>query len=141
MPENQSKTKSKPSIKVVIDTNVLVSSLLNSKGNPAKIIKLVGTLKVQLYYNAEIIKEYNRVLHYPKLKITQHQIDSILNLITEHGIAIEAKKSTFEMTDEDDRIFYDIAKQSGSLLVTGNLKHYPKEAFILAPTEFLAKYA
>jgi predicted nucleic acid-binding protein len=102
---------------------------------------LVGTLKVQLYYNAEIIKEYTRVLHYPKLKITEHQIDSILNLITEHGITMEAKKSTIEMIDEDDRIFYDTAKHSGSILVTGNLKHYPKEASILAPTEFLAKYA
>jgi hypothetical protein len=44
------------------------------------------------------------------------------------------------MIHEDDRIFYDTAKHSGSILVTGNLKHYPKEAFILAPTEFLAKH-
>jgi predicted nucleic acid-binding protein len=56
------------------------------------------------------------------------------------GIAIETPKSTIKITDEDDRAFYDTAKQSDSFLVTGNIKHYPYEDFIITPTEFLAKH-
>jgi len=42
------------------------------------------------------------------------------------------------MIDEDDRKFYDTAKSVGAWLISGNLKHYPKEDFIKTPTEFLS---
>jgi predicted nucleic acid-binding protein len=41
------------------------------------------------------------------------------------------------MPDEDDRVFYDAAKTADAYLITGNSKHYPKESFILTPSEFL----
>ena len=41
------------------------------------------------------------------------------------------------MTDEDDRAFYDTAKNNDAYLVTGNTRHYPNESFILTPTEFM----
>ena len=43
------------------------------------------------------------------------------------------------MLDEDDRVFYDIAKIAGAYLITGNLKHYPSKPFILTPSVFLKK--
>ena len=41
------------------------------------------------------------------------------------------------MPDESDRIFYDTDKQSGSILITGNTKHFPDEPFIMTPAEFM----
>jgi len=41
------------------------------------------------------------------------------------------------MTDEDERAFYDTAKNNDAYLVTGNTRHYPNESFILTPTEFI----
>ena len=41
------------------------------------------------------------------------------------------------MPDETDRIFYDTAKASGAILITGNLKHFPSEPFIMKSAEFL----
>lgn len=41
------------------------------------------------------------------------------------------------MIDEKDRIFYDTAKESSAILVTGNIKHFPKEAFIMSPNDFI----
>jgi hypothetical protein len=49
--------------------------------------------------------------------------------------------STFSMADETDRIFYDTAKKSNSILVTGNMKHFPIEPFIKNPHDFLGYYA
>jgi len=42
-----------------------------------------------------------------------------------------------KLIDETDRIFYDTAKNTASILITGNIRHYPNEKFILTPTEFL----
>ena len=47
------------------------------------------------------------------------------------------KKSNLQMIDEADRIFYDTAKGSNSILITGNIKHFPKEDFIKTVNEFL----
>jgi len=41
------------------------------------------------------------------------------------------------MTDETDRVFYDTAKASGAILITGNIRHYPAMPFIMTPADFL----
>jgi len=40
------------------------------------------------------------------------------------------------MPDESDRTFYDTAKTCGAVLVTGNMRHYPSESFIMTPAKF-----
>jgi predicted nucleic acid-binding protein len=42
------------------------------------------------------------------------------------------------MQDEDDRIFYDTAKEGDAILITGNFRHYPNEPFIMKPSAFWA---
>jgi predicted nucleic acid-binding protein len=63
----------------------------------------------------------------------------ILKDLKIHGKLIYPIASSFIIADEDDRVFYDTAKQSDSFLITGNKKHYPIEPFILSPAEFLEK--
>jgi predicted nucleic acid-binding protein len=41
------------------------------------------------------------------------------------------------MKDETDRKFYDTAKSSSATLITGNMKHYPAEPFIMTPADFI----
>jgi len=122
---------------VVLDTNVIVSALLSKVGNPAKILDrfLVGELI--LIYNEEILEEYEDVLYRPKLKIPQGDVDTLITDILQNGVKVWPKPSCFQMSDEDDRCFYDTAKEVGSYLITGNIKHYPSEAFILTPKDFL----
>ncbi|MDR0219961.1 MAG: putative toxin-antitoxin system toxin component, PIN family, partial [Lachnospiraceae bacterium] len=53
-------------IKVVIDTNVIISAALSPLGNPSKIVELVSRNEsLQLYYSAGIIGEYMAVLSRP----------------------------------------------------------------------------
>jgi len=123
--------------RVVLDTNVLVSALMSPSGNPAKIYRMFFTGDLGLVYNESILSEYDDVLHRPYLRISAEDADKVINAIKLHGEHTESNPSTFPMTDEDDRTFYDAAKVGNAYLVTGNKRHYPNESFILTPTEFL----
>lgn len=63
--------------KVVIDTNVIVSALL-FKGNSNKIITLYQESKIIFLISKEILKEYIKVLSYPKFNLTQEEIKHII---------------------------------------------------------------
>jgi predicted nucleic acid-binding protein len=42
------------------------------------------------------------------------------------------------LLDEDDRVFYDTATASEAVLVTGNIRHFPAEPFVMTPADFLS---
>jgi len=125
--------------KVVFDTNVLVSYLINENGTPARAVSLFYEEEIEIYYSNSIYEEYEEVLNREYFHFDRTKVTKILNDLVEYGKLINPIASSFSIPDETDRIFYDTAKQSGSFLVTGNLKHYPQETFILTPAEFLAK--
>ena len=127
-------------IKVVLDTNVLVSALL-SNGPPAAIMDMAANGKLTPFYTDDIINEYWDVLRRPKFGFHSLQVKRLVEAIVRMGLAAETgRSSVIPMKDEGDRIFYDAAKASHSLLITGNLKHFPREPFILSPADFLRKY-
>ena len=127
-------------LKVVIDTNVLVSSLLSS-GPPAVIVDLIADAKIAPFYNDLILCEYFDVLSREKFGFSNLQLTRLIEDIVRTGIAVEnAKPSVFAMIDEDDRIFYDTAVGALAYLITGNKKHFPLKSFVLTPIQFLAIY-
>ena len=123
--------------KVVFDTNVLVSHLINENGTPARVVSLFYDGDIEVFYSNDIYEEYEEVLNREHFRFDKIKVIKILNDLIEYGKLINPVASSFSMPDGDDRIFYDVAKQSESFLVTGNLKHYPQEDFILSPAEFL----
>ncbi|MCL1987434.1 MAG: putative toxin-antitoxin system toxin component, PIN family, partial [Firmicutes bacterium] len=114
-------------LKIVIDTNVIISSVLSPTGNPAKVVNLVEDKNnVQYFYTQQIFAEYKRVLSYSHLKIKLEKQNAALQKVLNFGTLINPATSTISMPDETDRIFYDAAVESSAFLITGNLKHYPK---------------
>ena len=129
--------KSQKMIKVVLDTNVLVSSLLSS-GSPAAIVDFIAEGKIIPVYNDLILQEYWDVLSRKKFDFHSSQVTRLINDIVRTGIAVESETyGNFKMTDEDDRKFYEAAKKAPAYLVTGNVKHFPSEPFIVTPAHFL----
>jgi putative PIN family toxin of toxin-antitoxin system len=124
-------------LRVVIDTNVIVSALLSPLGNPAKIHKIFLAGLLTFVYSSDILDEYQDVLSRPRLKIPADEIEIVFSAIKQYGELTEPLPSTDDMVDESDRIFYDAAKSAGAYLITGNMRHYPQESFILTPKEFL----
>ncbi|PIU23745.1 MAG: putative toxin-antitoxin system toxin component, PIN family [Chloroflexi bacterium CG08_land_8_20_14_0_20_45_12] len=61
--------------KIVLDTNVLVSALINPHGKPAQIINYVFENKIRLFTSPSIMEELERVLSYPKL-MKRHGLNS-----------------------------------------------------------------
>ena len=124
---------------VVLDTNVIVSALLSPLGNPAKIYRMFLTGLLTLVFNPDILDEYQDVLSRPRLGIQAVDAETVLSAIEQYGKSVEPLPYTnvIAMIDESDRIFYDTAKNAAAYLITGNIRHYPQEPFILTPREFL----
>lgn len=123
-------------IPVVLDTNVLVSSFWSADGVPSKIVHLIPEGVFIPCYSNEILNEYENVLHRPVFNFTATQVKELLERFAKHGRVVSPVPSNVPFFDEADRIFYDVAKAMDALLVTGNVRHYPKEAFIMPPLNF-----
>jgi len=122
--------------KIVIDTNVFISSILSKNSPPAKIMNLVSDQKLTLIYNLIILNEYKIVLSYDKFKIANEKQKLIIDEIINLGLINEPAKSTIVFSNESNRIFYDTAKNNNALLITGNIRHFPDEPFIMKPVDF-----
>ena len=127
-------------IYAVIDTNLLVSALIthNPEAATAKVVKRLLERGFIPMYDADIISEYEEVLHRPKFPILPEVADALISYIRENGV--EALRTDFAepMPDEDDRVFYEVSlSNEDSFLVTGNLKHYPVSPRVITPAEFI----
>ena len=77
----------------VIDTNVLVSSLLTKKGNSpvVKIIDAIRDSKVIPMYNDEIFAEYTEVIGRDRFGLDKGIVSETLAMIKSRGINCERK--------------------------------------------------
>jgi len=124
-------------MKVVIDTNVIVSALWTDNGNPRKILDMLGRNELKICYDHRIMAEYEHVLGRPKFRFNRKDINGILNRVKAKGFCAIANECTAPFSEETDRAFYEVAVSCNAYLITGNKKHYPDEPFILSPTQFL----
>jgi putative PIN family toxin of toxin-antitoxin system len=76
---------------IVLDTNVLVSSLLKRESNPAIILNAVLEGKMRLAIDERIFEEYTRVLHRPRINIIPVQADSILKFIAYSALWVQSQ--------------------------------------------------
>ena len=131
---------------IVLDTNVLISSLLSSKGAPAKILDLILGDQVLVAYDNRILGEYEEVLSRPEFHIHPSRAFAVVNHIEISGHYIESESLSAEgFTDPDDIMFAEVFITSeAEALVTGNLRHYKpllsKNMLVLTPAQFLERF-
>ena len=123
-------------VNVVLDTNILVSSLL-TYGPPAVIVDLVADGIVIPFYSNPILQEYWEVLSRKKFGFNPVQVTRLIHDIVRTGISVEGKSDKNKKVNEEDKVFYDAAVEAGVYLITGNIRHFPKEPFIITPAQFL----
>ncbi|MDR1893874.1 MAG: putative toxin-antitoxin system toxin component, PIN family, partial [Spirochaetales bacterium] len=125
-------------MKIVLDTNVLVSALLNSYGVPAQILGFVLNGTIKIVYDNRILEEYKDVLNRKKLNINSELINFIIDFINNEGEYKIAEPQSIKLKDEDDQMFYEVYR-SGEIdyLITGNIKDFPKEKNIVTPREYI----
>lgn len=126
---------------VVLDTNVLVSAMLSPGRKAYSILQAVVFGDYQMVFDSRIMDEYENVLRYEKFKFDENDIEAILSLIKEYGIHIVARPSrSISFNDESDRKFFEVAKASGAVLVTGDLKHFPSDPEIISVSDFYGRF-
>ena len=124
----------------VIDTNVLVSYLLtkNRESSVVKVMELVKEGVILPLLHSEITKEYNEVLRRCKFAIPEQTINDLIGYMTSLGKFCDRKESTESFPDPDDIVFYEVSLSvEDSYLITGNLKHFPKNGHVVTPAEML----
>jgi len=131
----------KNKIYAVIDTNVIVSALISKtiESNPVKIIRAITQERIIPLFNDEILSEYKDVLSRDKFGLDGRMIDTLIQTFITDGLSIDRTNAGIEnFPDEKDLVFYEVAlSKEDSFLVTGNIKHFPKKAFIVTPAQMV----
>lgn len=129
-------------MKIVLDTNVLISGILKPNSIPGEILRRVISGNLILCIDARIFAEYREVLHRSKFKLDKEKVSIVLDYIkdsSEWGLAVVLPQ---RLNDRDDEAFLEIALGSKvKYLITGNKKDFPlrKEykISVVSPREFI----
>jgi len=128
-------------MRVVVDTNVIVSALLNTNGAPAKVLSLILNGIVQILYDNRIIFEYADVLSRKGFGFNTNMVNDLIGYFKYDGEFVNADHTVVQFQDEADKKFYEVHKSgSAQYLITGNIKHFPKDDTVISPREFLDGY-
>ena len=125
----------------VIDTNVLVSSMIRDNSIPSKVIDLVKDGIIIPIINEEILKEYYDVVFRKKFEFDIFKVNNLLSEIKKKVLLVDKIETNEPFIDDDDKVFYQVlmsARQTLDVyLITGNKKHFPEREFIVSPREML----
>ena len=129
-------------MRVVLDTNVLVSGLLSAAGPPGWIVEAVLAGELEPAFDGAIRQEYEEVLRRPDFQFAPAHIDDILAALDQFAFVVAAAAPwPIPLPDRDDEPFLAVARACASVLVTGNLRHFPLRArggvTVLSPREFV----
>ena len=111
--------------RLVVDTNIFVSSLISARGSPAQILTAIRERRIIHLVSDPIVEEYLRVLEYPRIrrfkKITDAFIADIAAYLVYQTERVELASTIRLSPDPDDDVFLETAVDGkASLLVTGD---------------------
>ena len=125
----------------VIDTNVIVSSMLKTDSIPGLIINYIKNNTIIPLFNEEILNEYFDVLTRNKFDFDNNQVTETLSFIKEKGILLQREQTLEDFIDQDDIVFFEIVMSArntmDAYLITGNIKHYPIRSYVVTPKEMI----
>jgi putative PIN family toxin of toxin-antitoxin system len=113
-------------IRVVVDTNIIVSALLQPLGPPARVFFLALNGSIQLCMSGSVYAEYEEVIRRPRFGRDENVITATLHTIREKALWVRPAESIRACSDPDDDIFLECAQAArAAYLVTGNVKDFP----------------
>jgi uncharacterized protein len=131
-------------VRLVVDTNVLVSGLINMHNAPGRIVDQLRAGCVQLIVDDRILSEYRDVLFRERLRAWFSEQDAwdLLTFMECESERVVATTVILGLPDPGDAPFLEVALVARCPLVTGNTKHYPKSlrsgVTVLTPAEFVS---
>jgi putative PIN family toxin of toxin-antitoxin system len=122
-------------MKVILDTNILVSALMKPEGREALVLLLALRGQLEQYLSPAVLAEYHKVLPRPGLKLNSREVEATLENVGKVGHLVHPTVTVRISDHESDNRFYECAAAAhADCLVTGNGKHFPKD---LPPTKIV----
>jgi putative PIN family toxin of toxin-antitoxin system len=114
-------------LRLVIDTNILVSAALKPDGLQRTVLVLAITKPARLYVTNAILAEYREVLTRPEFKIRRGLRQQLLQLVRNHAQLVKSARAMQITNDPDDDKFLECADAArADYLITGNQRQFPK---------------
>ena len=132
-------------LRLVVDTNIVVSAALKPDGLQRIVLLLAITKPARLYVTKVILDEYRDVLPRPEFQIRKGLRQQLLDLIRKRAHLVAPEQTVWVTSDPDDDVFLECADAAHTdYLVTGNVRHFPKfwkKTKIITSREFLSLVA
>ncbi|WP_392533489.1 putative toxin-antitoxin system toxin component, PIN family [Nostoc sp. C117] len=108
-------------MKVIIDTNIVVSAAIADKNPETVILFVIANSAFEWVVSAEIIAEYKEVLKRPRLKLTEAQYERWVYLIDSVTTLIDVDVEVDFPRDRKDTKFLACAIAAGAdFFITGD---------------------
>jgi uncharacterized protein len=132
-------------LRLVIDTNVVVSAALKPEGLQRTVVLLAMSNPARWYVSDPIVSEYTMVLARPELKLRRSLRQQLLQLINNPACVVTASPLPQITSDPADNTFIECADAArADYLITDNQRHFAKfwkNTKIISSSEFLSVLA
>ena len=129
-------------LRLVVDTNIVVSAALKPDGLQRTVLLLAITKPARLYITDAIMAEYREVLARPRMKIRKGLQQQLLQLVRNRSNVVKPARTLQITSDPDDNKFLECADAArADYLVTGNQRHFPKfwkKTKVITSSEFIS---
>lgn len=115
-------------LRIVLDTNVLISAALKPAHPPALVLHLIALRAVELFASNEVLAEYREVFSRPKFaRIPPAEVDALLAIIEREATIVTPTEALAISEHESDNRFYECALAAqADFIVTGNARHFAR---------------
>jgi putative PIN family toxin of toxin-antitoxin system len=112
-------------VRVVLDTNLLVSAMLSGGGASDMVVQLVLMGELTLLADSRILAEYDEVTARPRFGFNGEERRALLEVLADLAEPVIARPTALTLPDPDDRPFVEVALAGrADALATGNVRHF-----------------
>lgn len=132
-------------MRVVLDTNVLISGLLSPHGTTGRVVDVVLAGQLVLLTDDRIFAEYAEVVGRARFGFRAEDVTDVLNYLRTTAERVSALPLGVDLPDLADLPFLEVAVAGGAdVLVTGNTRDDEPtggrhEVRVMTPAQFLTK--
>ena len=133
-------------MRVVLDTNVLISGLIWPRGIPAQVVALARQGRVRSVISPVLLEEFREVLE-RKIGFQRDFIEAVVETVVEHSEIVSPRRALHVVRSDpdDDRVLECAVEGKADAVVTGDRHLLGLRAFrsisILSPRDFLSRFA
>lgn len=112
-------------MRVVLDTNILISACWKPGGNESQVAALTN---VTVCISDEIEAEYREVAQRKKFAKHRDCLETLIAAILQNAQRVQPTQTCTACSDPDDNQLLDCALAAkAEYVITGNLRHFPTE--------------